>query len=158
MRKRSKYKPKAVLPDPVNWVLSGMKPLRVMSEATIVKIKNHESLLDITRGTGTRKHVDDLIAAMNVSEALYRVNADLGQEYAQEIREAQDAIYAMARRGRDSNKFLLTGPEMKAVNTGMEVHDAQLDACTVAELEKAMDLVRKEIRNHRARVIAGAEA
>lgn len=154
MRKRSGYKPKRVLVDPINWVLSGMKPLRVMSEATIVKIKNHESLLDITRGTGTRKHVDDMIAAFNVAEAMYRINPDLGQDYAQEIREAQNAIFTMARRGRESNKFLLTGPEMTAVNTGMEVHDAQLDACTVAELEKAMDLVRKEIRSHRARVIA----
>lgn len=154
MRKRSKYKPRRVLPDPINWVLSGMKPLRTMSEATIVKIKNHESLLDITRGTGTKRHVDDLIAAFNVSEALYRVNPDLGSEYATEIGEAQSAVFSMACRGKDNNRFLFTGPEMKAVNIGMEVHDAQLDACTVAELEKAMELVRREIRSQRVRVIA----
>jgi hypothetical protein len=154
MRKRSKYKPKAVLPDPVHWVLSGMKPLRTMSEATMVKIKNHESLLDITRGSGTKRSVDDLIGAFNVAEALYRVNPELGSDYASEIGEAQTAVFNMASRGKDNHRFLFTGPEMQAVNVGMEVHDAQLDACTVAELEKAMDLVRREIRSQRVRVIA----
>jgi hypothetical protein len=43
---------------------------------------------------------------------------------------------------------------MTAVNTGMEVHDAQLDACTVAELERAMELVKSEIRARKVRVIA----
>jgi hypothetical protein len=154
MRKRSKYRPRSVLPDPVHWVLSGMKPLRSLSEATIVKIKNHESLLDITRGSGTKRSVDDLIGAMNVAEALHRVNPDLGAEYADDIRVAQDAVYAMAMRGKDTGKFLFTGAEMTAVNTGMEVHDAQLDACTVGELERAMELVKSEIRSRKVRVIA----
>jgi hypothetical protein len=40
------------------------------------------------------------------------------------------------------------------MNTGMEVHDAQLDACVIAELEKALDLVAREIRYKKVRVIA----
>jgi hypothetical protein len=91
---------------------------------------------------------------MNVAEALHRVNPDLGAEYADDIRVAQDAVYAMAMRGKDTGKFLFTGAEMSAVNTGMEVHDAQLDACTVAELERAMELVKSEIRSRKVRVIA----
>jgi hypothetical protein len=35
----------------------------------------------------------------------------------------------------------------------MEIHDAQLDACTVAELEKAIDFVDKIVRNKQARPI-----
>jgi len=35
----------------------------------------------------------------------------------------------------------------------MDVHDAQLDACTVAELERALNLVEQEIRHKRARFI-----
>lgn len=154
MRKRSRYKPKATLPDPVNWVLSGMKPLRAMSEGTTLKIKNHESMLDITRGSGTRRSVDDLVGAMNMAEALHRVNPVLGEDYTAEIREAQDAVFAMASRGLSTGKFLFTGAEMQAVNVGMEVHDAQLDACTVGELEKAVQLMMREIQARRARVIA----
>ncbi len=35
----------------------------------------------------------------------------------------------------------------------MEVHDAQLDACTVGELEKALDFVARELLAKRARAI-----
>jgi hypothetical protein len=153
MRKRSKYKPKPVLPDPLNWVLSGFKPLRDMNEATTLRIKNHDALLQITQGTGGRAQIDILIAAMNMAEAFYRVNPMLGLEYADEIREAQDAIVAMSRRGLAKGSFLFTGLELQAMNTGMDVHDAQLDACNVGELDKALALVHAEIKNKKARAI-----
>lgn len=153
MRKRSKYKPKPVLPDPLNWVLSGFKPMREMNEATTLRIKNHDALLQITQGKGGRAQIDILIAAMNMAEALYRVNPALGLEYADEIKEAQDAIYVMSKRGLAKGSFLFTGLELQAMNTGMDVHDAQLDACNVSELEKALDLVFAEIKNKKARAI-----
>jgi uncharacterized small protein (DUF1192 family) len=39
----------------------------------------------------------------------------------------------------------------------MEIHDAQLEACTVAELEKAMNLVQAVIRQKKARTIVKKE-
>lgn len=153
MRKRSKYRPRATLQDPVSWVLNGFKPMREHAEAVTLRIKNHQAMTDLTRGEGTRQTVDIVIAAMNMAEAMQRINPDLGADYAQDIRAAQDALLAMSRRGLERGKFLFTGPELVAMNVGMEIHDAQLDACTVAELEKALDLVQAEIRLKRARVI-----
>jgi hypothetical protein len=127
--------------------------MREMNEATTLRIKNHDALLQITQGKGGRAHIDILIAAMNMAEALYRVNPALGLEYADEIREAQDAIVAMSRRGLAKGSFLFTGLELQAMNTGMDVHDAQLDACNVGELEKALDVVHAEIKNKKARAI-----
>jgi hypothetical protein len=46
---------------------------------------------------------------------------------------------------------------MKALNFGMDIHDAQLDACTVADVEKAIDLVAKEVRLKRVRIIEKEE-
>jgi hypothetical protein len=153
MRKRSSYKPRQVFADPVAWVINGMKPISSTGEAIGLKIKNHQALFDITQGEGDRKEIDVLIAAMNVAEALYLVNSELGKDYAEEIKAAQDAIYSMAKRGLVKDRFLFTGPEMQAINTGMEVHDAQLDACSIAELETAIKLVYEAIKHKRARAI-----
>jgi len=156
MKKRSKYRPRRIILDPVSWVISGMKPVSSSGEAVGLKIKNHQALLEITQGNGNRDSVDILIAAMNMAEALYIINADLGKQYAEEIKAAQDAIYTMAKRGVAKNKFLFTGLEMQAMNTGMEVHDAQLDACTIAELETAIKYVYEAIKHRRARPIVEA--
>ena len=158
MRKRSKYKPRKVFSDPVAWVINGFKPMSESGEAVSLKIKNHSALSDITKGQGDKDKVDVLIAAMNMAEALHIVNPALGKEYAPEIKEAQDAIYNMAKRGVSKGRFVFTGPEMQAVNTGMEVHDAQLDACTIGELEAAIKYVYEAIKHRRARPIVEAIA
>jgi hypothetical protein len=156
MRKRSKYKPRKVFADPVSWVINGFKPMSESGEAVSLKIKNHSALSDITQGQGNKDKVDVLIAAMNMAEALHIVNPALGKEYAPEIKAAQDAIYMMAKRGVAKGRFVFTGPEMQAMNTGMEVHDAQLDACTIGELEAAIKYVYEAIKHRRARAIVEA--
>ena len=158
MRKRSKYKPRKIFSDPVTWVINGFKPMSESGEAVSLKIKNHSALSDITQGQGDKNKVDVLIAAMNMAEALHIVNPQLGKEYAPEIKAAQDAIYNMAKRGVTKGRFVFTGPEMQAMNTGMEVHDAQLDACTIGELEAAIKYVYEAIKHRRARPIVEATA
>ena len=137
----------------MTWVINGFKPVRQCDEAVGLKIKNHQALLEITKGEGTRQSVDALIAAMNMAEALHIINPDLGKEYAPDIKAAQDAIFSMARRGVDKGRFLFTGLEMQAINTGMDVHDAQLDTCTIAELESGIKYVYEAIKHRRARPI-----
>ncbi len=156
MKKRSKYRPRKVFSDPVAWVINGFKPMSESGEAVSLKIKNHSALTDITQGQGDRSKVDILIAAMNMAEALYIINPDLGKQYASEIKAAQDAIFNMAKRGVQKGRFLFTGPEMQDINTGMEVHDAQLDACTIGELENAIKYVYEAIKHRRARPIVQA--
>ena len=158
MRKRSKYKPRKIFSDPVAWVINGFKPMSESGEAVSLKIKNHSALSDITQGQGDKNKVDVLIAAMNMAEALHIVNPALGKEYAPEIKAAQDAIYNMAKRGVSKGRFVFTGPEMQAMNTGMEVHDAQLDVCTIGELEAAIKYVYEAIKHRRARAIIEATA
>lgn len=156
MRKRSKYRPRKIFSDPVTWVINGFKPVSEYGEAIGLKIRNHSALADVTKGQGSRDKVDVLIAAMNMAEALYTVNPDLGKQYAVEIKAAQDAIFHMARRGVEKERFVFTGLEMQAMNTGMEIHDAQLDACTVGELEAAIKYVYETVKHRRARAIVEA--
>jgi len=153
MRKRSNYRPKGVILDTMNHVMRGFQPVRDHGKATTLKIKNHQAMSCMVTGVGNRDDIDVLIAAMNVAEAL-AITASLGDEYRSEITAAQNAIVSMGKRGIAKSKFLFTGPELNAMNLGMEVHDAQLDACTVGQLEKALDFVAREIRAKRARAIA----
>ena len=153
MRKRSSYRPKRIIPDIVSHVIGGFRPVREVGHAVTLKIRNHAAMNSMVHGTGTRDDIDELIAAMNVSEAL-AITCGLGDEYRKEITAAQDAIFSMGRRGLDKGRFLFTGPEIQAMNLGMEIHDAQLDVCTVEQLEKALDFVSRELRARRAREIA----
>jgi hypothetical protein len=154
MKKRSKYKPRPVRADNLNWILAGMKKVGTLPTAGVaLKLKNHEALDSILTGRGTREHVDVIINAVNMAEAMVRIRDDLGADWATEIRAAQDAIYTMGRRGIEKGRFAFTGPEMTAVKLVMDVHDAQLDDCTVKEMERALVIVSEEIRLKKCRPI-----
>lgn len=156
MRKRSKYRPKAQLTDPLTWVLAGLRPVLTAKEVMDnVRIKNHLAMRCIVEGTATRKDMDVLIEAFNITEALARVDPALGRDWAEEIKAGQDALLAMGKRGVSlGDRFVFTGAELNAANTVMELHDAQLERCTVAQMEKAIGEVVKDIKNKRARAIA----
>lgn len=151
MRKRSKYRPKPQLPDPLAWVLNGLKPV---AEAGIVdvQIKNHSAIDALRRGVATRLDIDYIIEAFNVMEALSRLG--VASEYKDEIKAAQDALYAAAKRGVDAGyRFVLKAAELNAINLGMEIHDAQVEVTSIATMEKAMDIVLGELKKKRMRVI-----
>lgn len=152
MRKRSKYRPKGVRLDAVSWVINGMKPVTVAKDEILtLRIKNHMALDVLRTGGGGKSDMDVVITALNMTEALARLR--IGGELSDQIRAGQDALYALAQRGARLGRFVFTGPELQAINLAMEIHDAQLDVCTIAELEKAVDIVKQELRSKRMRVI-----
>jgi hypothetical protein len=158
MRKKSNYKPKGVRLDNMAWVQSSLKKVGTLPTAGLaLKLKMHEALAAMLNGTATRSDVDALIASVNVAEALIRVRANLGRDWAVEIKAAQDAIHDMGVRGYKQNKFLFTGPEMSAVKVVVELHGQQLDDCTVKEMEQALFIVEEVIRMKRARAIIPAD-
>lgn len=151
MRKRSSYRPKPQHPNPVAWLVNGFKPV---SQAGIIniQIKNHQAIDSLRKGVADREDMDTIIAALNIAEALQRLG--IGDEYRQEVRAAQDALYAASRRGIDREyRFVLKGQELAAINLGMEVHDAQLEVTSIKHMEDALNIVRDEIKNRKARVI-----
>lgn len=154
MRKRSKYKPKGVRLDVMAWIKSGMLKAADVGGGSIItqtRIKNHISIEALRKGQATKDDMDAIITAFNVTEAL--AVKGIGADYKAEIRAGQDAVYAVGVRGKSINRFVTTGPELTAINTAMEVHDAQLDICTVAELEDALDYVWDQIRQKKVRTI-----
>ena len=152
MRKKSKYKPKGVRLDTMAWVTSGMKPFTSVSLAVDIRIKNHVAIDQLRKGEANKEDIDIIIGAFNMMEGFGRMG--IGTDWAEEIRVGQDALRAVARRGvRRDMRFVATGPELTAINLAMEIHDAQLDVCTVRQLEQALDIVKEDVIYKRARAI-----
>jgi hypothetical protein len=150
MRKRSKYKPKGVRLDNMAWVQSGLKRVEDVSASATIKIRNHDAMNTLRLGNATKAEIDIIIAALNIAEALARQG--VGSDWLPELRTAQDALLTLARRGLTS-RFIVRADELTALNLAMEIHDAQLEAVTVKQLETAMDFVAETVRLKKARAI-----
>lgn len=156
MRKRSKYRPKPVLQNPLGYVLESLTPVSQHDSFLIdVKIKAHMALVNLTQGKAVREDIDMLIQSVNVAEALYRMG--FGTEYGDVMRDGLDALYSVGIRGVESGRFVLKAEEMKALNTVIELHDAQLEVITVRDMERAHKLVVEEFRQKRVRLITKEE-
>lgn len=141
---RKAYRPKPVRIDPVGYVLTGMMPLdQVGDELVTLRVKNHAALTALTQGRATSLDFNMLISALNVTEAL--MLQELGAEYSPALKAGQDALRAIGQRCRTLGRFVLRAEEMKALNLAMDVHDAQLEICTVAQIERAIMTVRKTV-------------
>lgn len=152
MRKRSRYRPKGVIVDTMHWLKAGMQKLDNVSAGTTLKIRNYDAMNNLRLGKAERRDIDAIIDAMNVAEALCKRGT--GGDWLPEIQAAQDNLLALARRGvANDHKFIVRGEELKALNLGMEIHDAQLDAVTIRELELAMQDVMENLRLKKMRPI-----
>ena len=150
MRKRSKYKPKGVRLDNMTWVQAGLKRVDEISAGATLKILNHDAMNTLRLGSATKVEIDAIISALNIAEALAR--RGVGSDWLPELRIAQDALLTLARRGLKS-RFIVRGDELTALNLAMEIHDAQLEAVTVKQLETAMGDVIETVRLKKARSI-----
>ena len=148
MKKRSKYRQRIQLQDPLNWVLSGLKPLTTANEEVVLlRARNHGAIKAAITGKATIDDADTLLGAFNMAEAIARLG--IGTDWLPEVAQAQAALRSAGNRAR----FGFTGPEIEIVNTVMEVHDLQLTnpLCTIDVVAKALRMVRKDIQLRRAK-------
>lgn len=153
MRKRSKYRPKPVIQNTMEFVLSGLKPVRDLPGVYLsAQLKNRTALEQLRKGDATKQDIDMLIGAFNIAEAL--AIKGLGYDWLQEINQAQEALLALARRGVENNmRFIMTAKQWEALRLVMDLHEVQLAQATVQDIEKAYDFVQAVIRQGKARAI-----
>jgi len=148
MRKRSKYRPKKVLLNPVGYVLESMTLLGRHDDTLInLKLKHHYAMTALTQGKAEKDDMDKLIGMANMTEALFRLG--FGTEYKDIIALGNSALLAVSRRGAESNRFILKADEMSALNELVELHDAQLEVINVKDVERAIALVENERKQKR---------
>ena len=144
MRKRSSYRPRPVVNDNMFYILSGNLPATAAA-TTIARIKvaNHGAMDSLTKGKGTKADVIALGHMLTTAEALARHN--LGRDWLPELAEARKALSDLTMR---SGNFVMKANEIKALNLALEVHDAQLEGCTIKQLEDAIKAAKNAIRHN----------
>jgi hypothetical protein len=150
VKKRSKYRPKGKLINPVAYVLESLKPVRHHDSYLMdLKIKNHGSMEALTKGNAGRTEIDLLINMGNTVEALYRLG--FGEDYGDVVEQGLDALHEVGQRGVQTGRFILKAHEMSHLNLLMELHDAQMEVITVKDMERASDLISKEFDQRKMR-------
>lgn len=145
MRKRSKYRPKHVLLNPMGFVLESISPVASHTAFMLdLKIRNHGALETLTKGKAKHTDIDVLIAMVNMTEAFARLG--FGKDYSDVVREGLQALRDLGKRGAASGSFILKAHEMNALNTAMELHDAQMDVVTLKDMDAAIGIVQEEYR------------
>jgi hypothetical protein len=153
MRKRSKYRPKPVLQSPMDYILSGFKPVRELPGIYLdAQLKNRNALEQVRKGLATKEDIDMLIGAFNITEAL--AMSGMGRDWLEEIRQGQDALLELSRRGVSRGmRFIMTAKEWEKLKLVMDLHEEQLAQATVYDIEKAHDFVYKILSQGKARAI-----
>lgn len=145
MRKRSSYRPREVIRDPLGFVIGGMKP---MTEAQIIDcgIKHHQAMYKMTHGEATKHDWEVVCHMINTSAAMSTTIFD--SAYLDDI---QAAMKAHAKAGRrhyiDNKSFGYTGDELQVVNTALAICDEQLKLATMAEIDIATRVVERALKN-----------
>ncbi len=149
MRKKSKYKPKPVLQNPLGFVLENIAPITAHGNYLVdLQLKNSNAMLNLMQGRATKKDMDMIIAMSNITESLCVLG--FGKEYAEVAIDGREAIIAIVMRAVDKLRFTPTGPEIQALNTLLELHDEQMQVITVGDMDRALTLSKKLIRNKQA--------
>lgn len=146
MKKRNKaYRPKTVVQNPLHYFLGGLKRMDE-EHLTDLNLKNHAAMFSICQGRGTRDDWDKLVGMMNMALVLAETHFDL--QYHDLLSTGRDALQAVGRRWLSLQRFVFRGAELQALNDAIEVHEAQLAALRVIDVERASEEVQRRIKFH----------
>lgn len=144
MKKRSKYRPRRVLLDTMAFVRESLTPVAKHDNYLLdLKIVNSMAMASLMKGTATKRDMDVLVAMSNIVEALYELG--FGRQYQDVATEGRYAILSIVYRAVERLRFVPTGEDIKRLNTLMELHDAQMDVITIADMERAISLAKRRI-------------
>lgn len=156
MRKKSKYKPRQVLQNPLGFVLENITPITQHEDYLInLQLKNSSAMERLLKGKANKQDMNTLIAMSNITEALQMMG--FGTEYKEVGVEGREALIGIIMRAVKILRFTPTGKEIQSLNMLMELHDAQMDVITVKSMDEAINLAKKQIILRKATVLPDVE-
>lgn len=108
-----------------------------------VVIAYHNAINAMTNGYADKVHFDTLAYALNIGGVL--AANGIGEEYAELIPPAKAALNRCRDRWEKTGKFGLDGEGLQAIKDVADLHRAQMEVTTLAELEAAVDAMHKEL-------------
>lgn len=142
---RKTYRPK---PKLNTLIVVGENIRPVASHTTYLldlRLKNSSAMAALLAGHATKKDMDMIVAMSNITYALQQLG--FGKEHDEVATQGRIAIISIAHRATKVGRFVPTGPEIKALNELMELHDAQMDVITVKDMDRAIEYARRQERN-----------
>lgn len=152
MRKRSRYKPKPMLVDPVRFVVESTTLLADHgSHALSWKLKNNQAFASLMQGKANKLDMDTLAAVHNITEALLVTLG--GKDIDGTVTRSAVAIIDICARANAGKGLAMRAAEMQAMRDLMSLHDELVDVITVGQFENALAYAKKEIAAGRANKI-----
>ena len=136
-------------------IRGALEPAREISGADLItsmdggqvltlSLFQREALDAMRSGKATETHMNNLALAANVSMVL--CERGVGPECLPDVLSAQDALVRIQARAMRTGRIAADGPGLQALLALLDVHEAQIEACTQAEMLSAL----QEIKNRRA--------
>ena len=136
MRKKSKYRPRRILINPMQFVKDG---LVVTPDEDLNKLRMRElsALESFRTGAATLGDWHALHAMMKLAEMMAR--SGIGEEVISVCMQAQDHLNESIARYERINKMGASGPALQCWRDLYEYHDLQRTSVTRAEYEKLIE-------------------
>lgn len=146
-KKRMKYPPRCARTDTIEMVKEGLSPLHTAENGqwiVQVRLRNHSAVTEFVQGRGTTGSAEYIVHMYNMTRGLVLIG--YGVEHTSVVLEAANVIQAIVERKKNKDTFILYASEILTLNKLLELHDAQLDAATIKDLELAYKRVTNEFR------------
>lgn len=139
---RKQYKPKYVSVNPMKTFFGGMSDTHA-KHLQDTKLINHMAMSNMARGVGDAEDWNRLNGAVNM--ALVFSEQGIGSEYNSEFIAARDAMLSCVRRAHRTDRYGFTGDELKAMNTMLDSHHAQLTCVRAIDIDRAAnEVIRRQ--------------
>ena len=146
MRKRSKYRPKLSVQNPIALALAKVTPLtRATDDNAILRTAARLAYTLLRAGKAGRQEIADLCDYSNAGQSLKEMGK--GAEYTAELLAGADALEAVLKRKRVHGNYVCTAQQLGAIAVMLDVVDAQLDASSVYEVIAARAVTQRVLRN-----------
>ena len=156
MKKRNKkYKPKQVITNAIDYLRGGFKKVDSVY-LTELNIKNHLALVRVLKGEADNEDWNKLCSVANM--ALVITEQHFNDQYREIILAGRDAIQSLGKRQLKIGRFVLTGEEKSAIENMIEVHEAQLLALRVIDIERAYDEMMRRLASKNGNIKVVEEA
>lgn len=151
-----KRRPGKRFANPLGYVTEGMMLLKDHDDyATKWAVLARTAWFRITQGVGTHQDSNNVMAALNITQALKET---LGYpDEPGDIPRAEQALIALCTRGNQLGKLTPKAEEIVAVNELLALHDDFLMCITVKQMEDALQYAKKQIGAGKATVIKRPE-
>ena len=146
---RKRYRPKPVMLNTIEYVQESVQPLAEHGTWLVDwGLKNHGAFDALMKGQATKAHLDTLVAARNITEALV-VTLD-GADNDGTLTRSAVALIEICDRANAGRGTAMKAPEIQAMRDLLALHDEILGVVSIKQFEVALAYAKKEIAAGRA--------